>query len=108
MRTMPTSLAHSVPFSRLSGTVAAGARPVSGATVIISSPRWAAMTTTDLKGRYQFSRLPPGSYLVAAGKEGYRLTSVANVSISESASALDLVLEDDDEGEDDDEVAGYF
>ena len=67
----------------LSGTLtdSSTGKPVSGATVVASSPSQTAKATTDASGRFTFLTLAPDTYTVSASKEGVTPVSVAGVTV---------------------------
>lgn len=74
------------PTARLLGSVILDGQPdASGVTVFLGAQ---ASTTTDAAGRYAFSAVPPGLYVLGFQKVGFTTVSVPNVLVV----ANDLVL----------------
>jgi Carboxypeptidase regulatory-like domain/TonB-dependent Receptor Plug Domain len=74
--------------ARLSGVVVAGSNPVGNAKVSVSGNNMSESTTTNSNGRFAFSDLTPGSYIVSA-------TATAGsgaTTIDLSASGADIQL----------------
>lgn len=68
---------------------------VPGASVTLRNNATSAVhiTTTDGKGYYNFSFLPPGDYTLSAAKQGFSTTSRKNVRVSaEQVQGVDLML----------------
>ncbi len=57
-------------------------KPVAGATVTASSPAWIDQTvTTDAKGYYVLSMLPPAIYTITASAPGYGKLAPSDVRV---------------------------
>jgi hypothetical protein len=69
------------------------AKPIAGATVLVSSPNYRRETVTDQTGRFTLDYLQPGTYIIEARMEGYSQSrqSVDVVAGRVSAVALSIV-----------------
>ncbi len=65
--------------------------PIRGATVTVyGAPREQWRATTDLDGRFAFTRLPAGRYRLSAGKPGFVSMNYGQVGFGPTATRIDL------------------
>jgi hypothetical protein len=91
-----TALPERVDTSFLSGMVVNDG-PLEGVTVTLSPPHASDSTVqTNEDGRFDFGAIPPGTYTVAAGREGFHTQSVTvTLEPGESESVILLLQEAD-------------
>jgi len=89
-----TTAAERVDTSFLSGMVV-GEGPMEGVTVPLSPPRASDSTVqTNEDGRFDFGPIPPGTYTVTAGREGFHTQTVTvTLEPGESESVILLLQE---------------
>jgi len=86
-----TSTLNAQPSGSIAGTVtAAGAGPVANARVTLVQLNRSARTTAD--GRYSFSSVPPGEYLLSFESPRFG-SAVHEVTVAASALTLDVELD---------------
>ncbi len=87
--------AHAGTTGGISGIVvlAGTSTPISGATVLVTSPSQSATTTTDARGHFAFVSLTPDEYTISLSKSGYSPVSVAGVAVfADAQQTLTLAL----------------